>query len=77
MSDEQIKLSLEKTYSIILEDGDIMELANKENNRGNILWPLRVALTGKKKSAGPLDIINVLGKEKTLKRIKEAIELIK
>ena len=54
-----------------------MELANKEGNRGNILWPLRVALTGKKNSAPPLDIINVLGKERTLKRIKEAIELIK
>ncbi len=77
MSDEEVKLSLEKTYNTILENGDVMELANKESNRGNILWPLRVALTGKKSSAGPLDIINVLGKEKTLKRIKEAIELIK
>jgi len=77
MSDEEIKSSLEKSYNTILEDKDVMELANKESNRGNILWPLRVALTGKKNSAGPLDIINVLGKEKTLKRIKEAIELIK
>jgi glutamyl/glutaminyl-tRNA synthetase len=77
MSDEEVKLSLEKTYNAISNDEDIMELANKESNRGNILWPLRVALTGKKNSAGPLDIINVLGKEKTLKRIKEAIELIK
>ncbi len=77
MPDEELKLSLEKTYDTILEDGDVMDLANKEDNRGNILWPLRVALTGKKNSAGPLDIINVLGKEKTLKRIKEAIELIK
>lgn len=77
MSDEEIKSSLEKTYNAIDDNEDIMELANKENNRGNILWPLRVALTGKKNSAGPLDIINVLGKEKTLKRIKEAIELIK
>ena len=76
MSDEEVKLSLEKTYNTILEDGDVMELANKESNRGNILWPLRVALTGKKSSAGPLDIMNVLGKEKTLRRIKEAIELI-
>lgn len=77
MSDEEIKISLEKTYNTISEGGDVMELANKENNRGNILWPLRVSLTGKKNSAGPLDIINVLGKEKVLKRIKEAIELIK
>lgn len=77
MSDEEIKISLEKTYNTISEGGDVMELANKEDNRGNILWPLRVSLTGKKNSAGPLDIINVLGKEKVLKRIKEAIELIK
>jgi len=41
-----------------------------------LLWPLRVALTGKKTSAGPFEIAEILGKEKTLKRIKEAINII-
>ena len=41
-------------------------------DRGSILWPLRVALCGKKNSAPPFDIAEILGKEKTLKRIEEA-----
>ncbi len=50
----------------------IMPEAEKETNRGYLLWPLRVALTGKQASAGPFEIAEVLGKEKTLQRIKEA-----
>lgn len=46
-------------------------------DRGYLLWPLRVALTGKKASAGPFEIADILGKEKTIKRIKKAKELIK
>lgn len=41
-------------------------------DRGKLLWPLRVALTGKKSSASPFEIAEILGKEKTLKRIGEA-----
>jgi glutamyl-tRNA synthetase len=43
---------------------------------GNVLWPLRVALTGQKNSAGPFELLWVLGKEEGLKRIRRAIELI-
>jgi len=45
-----------------------------QGNRGYLLWPLRVALSGKEASAGPFQIAEVLGKDKTLKRIKYAIE---
>lgn len=45
-------------------------------DRGYLLWPLRVALTGKTASAGPFEIAEILGREKTLKRIKEAKELL-
>ncbi len=48
--------------------------AEKLPNRGYLLWPLRVALTGKESSAGPFEIAEVLGKEKTLRRIKKAQE---
>lgn len=41
-------------------------------DRGYLLWPLRVALTGKEASAGPFEVAEILGKEKSLKRIKEA-----
>ncbi len=49
-----------------------MPEAEKAGDRGKILWPMRAALTGKENSAGPFEIAEVLGKEKTLKRIKEA-----
>jgi len=40
---------------------------------GELLWPLRVALSGQKASPGPFEIMEILGKEKTLQRVKEAI----
>lgn len=46
----------------------------QENNKGYVMWPLRVALSGKQASAGPFEIAKILGKEKTLKRIKDSIE---
>ena len=46
-----------------------------ENNKGFLLWPLRVALSAKKFSPGPFEIAEILGKEKTLKRIADAIKL--
>lgn len=40
---------------------------------GELLWPMRVSLSGRKNSPGPFEIAEVLGKEKTLQRIKDAI----
>jgi glutamyl/glutaminyl-tRNA synthetase len=45
-------------------------------DRGALLWPLRVALTGEKKSPSPFEAAWVLGKEESLKRINKAIEKI-
>ncbi len=50
------------------------EKLKKEGNRGFLLWPFRVSLTGKKASAGPFEIAKVLGKRRTLVRIKKAKE---
>jgi len=47
-----------------------------EKDRGYLLWPLRVSLCGQKMSIGPFEMADVLGKEKTLKRITAAKELI-
>jgi len=47
-----------------------------EKNKGYLLWPLRVALSGKKMSPSPFEIASILGKEETLKRIKHAIKLL-
>ena len=48
----------------------------EERGRGEVLWPLRVALTGKKGSPPPIEIAEILGKEKTLKRIESAIQML-
>jgi len=85
MSNDELTDSLDRLEKILSE----IEIRNwvKENlekiimseaeagDRGKLLWPLRAALTGKESSAGPFEIAELLGKEKTLKRIKEAYDL--
>lgn len=41
--------------------------------RGDVLWPLRVALSGASASPGPFELMSVIGKEETLRRIDTAI----
>jgi len=53
------------------------DIGKEAGDRGYLLWPFRVALTGKKASAGPFEIAEILEKEKTILRIKRAKELIK
>lgn len=48
----------------------LMEAAGEQ--RGDFLWPLRVALTGEKKSPSPFDCAWVLGKDITLQRLQRA-----
>jgi nondiscriminating glutamyl-tRNA synthetase len=88
MDDAQLKevlSALENILSNIKEDNwtndylqkALLEKAEKigpKGDRGYLLWPLRAALSGKKASAGPFEIAEVLGKEKTLQRIKQAQE---
>lgn len=83
-------LASEKTLSEIKEweiknlEKELFSLSEKfnlekgypEKNKGYLLWPLRVALSGKQSSASPFEIADILGKEKTLKRINEAIKLL-
>lgn len=51
----------------------------KTNNlkNGDVLWPMRVALTGKKASPGPFEVAEVLGKNKVVEKIRKAIQLLK
>jgi|SRR3989344_1537731 len=51
------------------------DFSSKIGDRGLVYWPLRVALTGKEKSPDPVDIVMVLGKEKTLERVGKAINM--
>lgn len=88
MSQEEIKKSLDMLEKSLLEiesfqftketiEKKILPLAEKIGDRGKLLWPFRAALSGKKASAGPFEIAAILGKEKTIKRIKKAKEIIK
>ncbi len=43
-------------------------------SRGEVLWPLRVALSGRAMSPDPVEIMEVLGKEESLRRIDAAIQ---
>ncbi len=47
-----------------------------QKDKGKLLWPLRVALSGKKDSPGPFEIAEILGKEETVKRIKQAMDKV-
>jgi glutamyl-tRNA synthetase len=83
MGEKEIKEVLDKLKKILSKikadkwtkenlEKILMPEAEKIGDRGKLLWPLRVALTGKKASAGPFEIAEILGKEKTLDRIKQA-----
>ncbi len=52
-------------------------VAEKEYKNGYVLWPIRTAVSGKQMTpAGATEIMEVLGKEESLKRIKKGIELL-
>ena len=52
-------------------------LAEKEWKLGKIAQPLRVAVTGKAVSPGIYEVLETLGKEKTLRRMRRAMEFMK
>lgn len=45
-------------------------------SNGNVLWPLRVALSGQEKSASPFELLWALGKTESLARIQKAVDLL-
>jgi glutamyl-tRNA synthetase len=55
---------------------DLLKELAKDYGTGEVFWPFRVALSGKTASPPPNEIAEILGKEKTLKRIEEAIKLL-
>ena len=47
-----------------------------EIGKGEVLWPLRVALTGKERSPDPFTIIHIIGSAEAYKRINAACDTI-
>lgn len=66
--------NLEKELFLASEKFNIKKGYHAQN-RGYLLWPLRVALSGKQSSPSPFEIAGILGREKTLKRVEDAIKL--
>ncbi len=50
----------------------VMPYAEQEG-KGNVLWPLRVSLSGKEKSPDPFELLDILGKQETLNRISAVL----
>ena len=48
----------------------------EENGKGNVLWPIRVALSGKEQSPDPFTIAACIGKGETRKRLKSASDML-
>ncbi|MDD3796943.1 MAG: glutamate--tRNA ligase [Lachnospiraceae bacterium] len=49
----------------------------KEYKIGYVMWPVRIAVSGKQMTpAGATEIMEVIGREETVRRIKKAIELL-
>lgn len=63
-----VAADIEKVFAAISQKLDI--------KLGNIAQPVRVAVTGKTESPGIFEVLEILGKEKTLKRLARAIETI-
>lgn len=75
-SKEDTLRNLKDLVEIIKKGGgekEIMDLAKKRGN-GEVLWPMRAALSGMKASPGPIEIMDVLGREETIRRLLIAID---
>lgn len=70
---EILKGPLISEFNLANLEAQIMPYANVAG-RGNVLWPLRVALSGKDKSPGPFEIMDIIGKEESLRRVELAIK---
>ncbi len=47
-----------------------------ETGRAAVLWPMRIALSGREKSPDPFTLAGLLQKEKTLERIEKAAQML-
>ncbi|MGN0514611.1 MAG: glutamate--tRNA ligase [Lachnospiraceae bacterium] len=87
-TDSAISLSVLKEMLPVLEKLDDYSLdsihdtvmafvAEKEMKNGTALWPLRTAVSGKQMTpGGAFEIMEILGKEESLSRIRKGIELL-
>lgn len=65
----------EKKFNKEIMENSIMPYA-VQNSKKEVLWPFRVALTGKRASSGLFEVAELLGKETVQKRLMHAIKLL-
>ncbi|MDB5266311.1 MAG: Glutamate--tRNA ligase [Parcubacteria group bacterium] len=69
----EARTNLEKSLPLIGDKDALMKFA-EEAGKGNVLWPIRYALSGKDKSPDPFTLIEILGVDESKKRIEKAID---
>ena len=87
-TNEETSLAVLKEILPVLEEqedysndalyGRLVEFV-KENGykNGYVMWPLRTAVSGKQSTpGGATEIMEIIGKEETIARVKAAIELL-
>lgn len=60
-----------------LKDTTIPWIAEIGEKNGAVLWPARVSMSGEKFSPSPFEIADAFGKERSLRRIKKGIEVLR
>lgn len=78
---ESARTHLAQIISLLGEVSDFTEEKTKEAvwgyateaGRGDVLWPMRYALSGRDKSPDPFVLADALGREETLARLQEAL----
>ncbi|MFA6130720.1 MAG: glutamate--tRNA ligase [Patescibacteria group bacterium] len=75
LGDLQQKIEILDFSSVAtIEDAIRGYLTENHLEAGNVLWPLRVTLSGKEKSASPFELLWILEKEESMRRIQQGIE---
>ena len=71
-------IEADEVYDLASTEAAYNKIAAENNLAlGKVIHPTRLALTGRTVSPGMFDVMVLLGKEKTIERMKKAIEYIK
>ncbi len=80
---DSLRTLLENATDDVFGDRTLLESVVKKYieegkyQNGNVLWPLRAALSGKEKSPNPFELLWIFGKQESLHRIDTAVSLLK
>lgn len=70
------EIVLSKEFSTVEEVKELLMPYAELHGKGNVLWPLRMTLSGQEKSIDPFTILFVLGGNETAKRIDHVLQFL-